>query len=35
MSGYGKIVAAKMPVGLILTRPIVRFFRVEFWSWLP
>lgn len=35
MSGYGKIVSDKRPIGLILSRPIVRFFRVEFWSWLP
>jgi multidrug efflux pump subunit AcrA (membrane-fusion protein) len=35
MTGYAKIYSGWRPVGEILTRPIVRFIRVEFWSWLP
>ncbi len=35
MTGYAKINAGIQPLGLLLTRPIVRFVQVEMWSWLP
>ncbi len=35
MSGYGKIDAGEQPLIILLTRPLVRFLQVEFWSWLP
>jgi putative peptide zinc metalloprotease protein len=35
MTGYGKIDAGLQPLGLIMTRPLLRFFQVEVWSWLP
>ena len=34
-TGYGKIEGSEMPVWEAFTRPIVRFFRVEVWSWIP
>jgi len=35
MTGYGKIDGGTKPVIVALTRAIVRFFLIEFWSWLP
>jgi len=35
MTGYGKIETGLEPLGLIMTRPLLRFFQVEVWSWLP
>ncbi len=35
MSGYAKITSEKMPVWKVLSLGIVRFFKVEVWSWLP
>lgn len=35
MTGYGKIEGTEMLVIEAFTRALVRFFRVEFWSWLP
>ena len=35
MTGYGKIDTGLQPLGLIMTRPLLRFFQVEVWSWLP
>ena len=35
MSGYGKVDAGEQPLIILLTRPLVRFLQVEFWSWLP
>ncbi len=35
MTGYAKIEAERMPLIVAFTRPIVRFFFVELWSWLP
>ncbi|GEM_PF-1602260 len=35
MSGYGKIKQEKKPTIVILTRPLIRFLQIEFWSWLP
>lgn len=35
MTGYAKVSAAQLPLVVAYTRPLVRFFLVEFWSWLP
>ncbi len=35
MTGYGKIMVGTMPAGQAFTKMLVRFFRVEVWSWLP
>ncbi len=35
MVGYGKIDVGWNPLCYILVRPIIRFFKVEVWSWLP
>jgi hypothetical protein len=35
MTGYAKIEGPTMPVFIAFTRPIVRFFQVDFWSWFP
>ncbi|WP_293368410.1 HlyD family efflux transporter periplasmic adaptor subunit [Nevskia sp.] len=35
MTGYAKVEAERMPLIVAYTRPVVRFFLVEFWSWLP
>lgn len=35
MTGYAKIEGSEMPVWEAFTRMFVRFFRVEFWSWIP
>jgi multidrug resistance efflux pump len=35
MTGYAKIEGPNMPVFIAFTRPIVRFFQVDFWSWFP
>jgi multidrug efflux pump subunit AcrA (membrane-fusion protein) len=35
MTGYAKISAGEKPLIVLLTRPIVRFIQIEFWSWLP
>ena len=35
MSGYGKIEGPTKPVIVAFTTPLVRFFQIEFWSWLP
>lgn len=35
MTGYAKVEAERMPLIVAFTRPIVRFFLVELWSWLP
>jgi putative peptide zinc metalloprotease protein len=35
MTGYAKINAGIQPLGLLLSRPIIRFVQVEMWSWLP
>lgn len=35
MSGYAKIRGETMPVIFAFSRPLVRFFRLEIWSWLP
>jgi multidrug resistance efflux pump len=35
MTGYGKIEGSEMPVWEAFTRLFVRFFRIEFWSWIP
>ena len=35
MTGYAKIEGAEMPVWEAFTRLFVRFFRIEFWSWIP
>jgi len=35
MSGYGKIDVGKKAIALLLTRPLLRFIQIEFWSWLP
>lgn len=35
MTGYAKVAAGDRPVWDVLFRPIVRWFRVEVWSWIP
>ena len=35
MTGEAKISVAANPLGMSLLRPVIRFFRVEVWSWLP
>lgn len=35
MSGHAKIEGEYKPVLVVFTRPIVRFFQIEVWSWLP
>lgn len=35
MTGHAKIAAERVPMIVAFTRPIVRFFLVEAWSWLP
>lgn len=35
MTGYAKVNAATYPLIVAFTRPLVRFFLVEIWSWLP
>jgi len=35
MTGFCKVDAGFAPLGLLLARPLIRFFQVEVWSWLP
>lgn len=35
ITGYAKVHVSWKPLGLTLLRPLVRFFQVELWSWLP
>ncbi len=35
MTGYGKIHGSSMPVWEAYSRMIMRFFRIEIWSWIP
>ena len=35
MTGYAKIEGAEMPVWEAYSRMIMRFFRIEIWSWIP
>ena len=35
MTGFAKIEGPEMPVWEAYTRMLVRFFRIEFWSWIP
>jgi putative peptide zinc metalloprotease protein len=35
LTGYAKIRTKNMPVGLVLWRPLIRWFQVQFWYWLP
>jgi putative peptide zinc metalloprotease protein len=35
MTGYAKIESKTRPVGIVLTRIIVRFFLVQVWYWIP
>jgi multidrug resistance efflux pump len=35
MSGYAKFEGITMPVIEAFTRPMVRFFQIEIWSWFP
>jgi hypothetical protein len=35
MTGYAKIQSARMPFWKVLSMPLVRFAKVEIWSWLP
>ena len=35
MRGYAKIEVGRRPLGWILFSPVIRFFRVRVWSWLP
>jgi len=35
MTGYAKIMVAHRPVWDVLFRPLLRWVRIELWSWLP
>lgn len=35
MSGYAKIRAKSKPLGAVFLGPVIRFFCVQVWSWLP
>jgi multidrug resistance efflux pump len=35
MTGYAKIATEDRPLWDVLLRPLVRWFKVEFWSWIP
>ena len=35
LTGYAKIKTSNMPVGLVLWRPLIRWFKIQFWYWLP
>jgi Lon protease-like protein len=35
MTGQAKVATERVPMIVAFTRPIVRFFMVEVWSWLP
>jgi putative peptide zinc metalloprotease protein len=35
MTGYAKIDTVTLPVGVVFTRSIKRFFQIEAWSWIP
>jgi hypothetical protein len=35
MTGYAKIQGEERPVILAFSRLLIRFFQVEFWSWIP
>lgn len=35
MTGYAKTDGPTMPLIVAFTRPVIRFFQIEFWSWLP
>jgi hypothetical protein len=35
MTGYAKIEGSTKPAFVAFTRPLVRFVRVEVWSWIP
>ena len=35
MTGFAKIDAPNKPLGWALLSPVVRFFRVRVWSWIP
>jgi multidrug resistance efflux pump len=35
LTGYAKIRTRSMPVWLVLWRPLIRWFKVQFWYWLP
>jgi RND family efflux transporter MFP subunit len=35
ITGFAKIETRFMPIGLILSRLIIRWFQVQFWYWLP
>ena len=35
MTGYAKVETGYRPVWDVLLRPIIRWFKVEVWSWIP
>lgn len=35
MTGYAKVLVGEKPLLFIIARPLVRFFQIEAWSWLP
>jgi putative peptide zinc metalloprotease protein len=35
MTGYAKIATGKRPVWDVLFRPVIRWFKVEVWYWIP
>lgn len=35
MTGYAKVRVGYEPFGMVMTHGLIRFFRVEVWSWIP
>ncbi len=35
MTGYAKIATGDRPVWDVLFRPIIRWFKVQVWYWIP
>lgn len=35
MTGHAKVEGETMPAIVVFTRPLVRFFQIEVWSWIP
>lgn len=35
ITGFAKIQTRSMPLGLVLSRLVIRWFQVQFWYWLP
>jgi putative peptide zinc metalloprotease protein len=35
MTGYAKISAGWQPIGYAFFHPVIRFIKVQVWSWIP